>query len=171
MNIKEYIAAPRRDFDIKVLSSYIIEHPKEIQFLCDLCSDQNTYPFPEYSSWTLIHVAQALPNAVQHHLPVIIDTFLASQNHSSSRNLLKVITLFPKQVYKEEELINRLFDILMAPNSKPALVVYGCQQLQKYFHEYPEFKSEVISILELLLSKEKSPAIAVALRNLTKSKS
>ena len=166
MNIKEIIGTSRQDFSLEKTLDYLHQYPAEIQGLVDLATKEIKYPLPDYSSWALIHLANQNPKEVEKRLPQIIDGLLQSENQSVLRNLLKVVSLFPKIKYREEEFINRLFDFLTQPEHKIALVVYGAYQLHKYFDEYPEFKQEVVEILKMKIEKERSAAIAVALKNI-----
>lgn len=168
MKIIDLIACARKDFSLENILNFLNENPKEIQSLLDLATKEKKYPLPDYSSWVLIHLSEKNPAQVEKHLPQIIDGFLASDNQSVLRNLLKVITLFPKNKHREEALINRLFDVFIEPQNKVALLVYSAYQLKKYFIEFPEFKNELVEILRMKLEKEKSPALKVALRNVLK---
>lgn len=170
MNVKQIINTTRQEFSLEKTLNFLKQHPSEIKELVDLATNETKYPLPDYSSWVLIHLTEQNKMEVEKHLPQLIDAILQSDNQTVLRNLLKVISFYPTIKYREEELINRLFDFLIQPEHKVALVVYGAYYLQKYFTIYPEFKSELIETLKIKLEKEKSPAVAAALKKIQKSK-
>lgn len=125
------------------------------------------YPYPQYSSWLLSHVAENHLELVLQFHSKIIDTFLGCQDPSAQRNLCNVLIKLPKIDYREGELLDTYFSFLTNSESKVALKVYSMYQIVPFLKDYPELKTELKSIIEAGMQKE-TPAFAAAGRKVLK---
>jgi hypothetical protein len=125
------------------------------------------YPYPQYSSWLLSHVAENHLEFILQFHSKIIDTFLDCQEPSTQRNLCNVLTKLPKIEYREGELLDTYFAFLQSSETKVALKVYSMYQIVDFLKDYPELKSELKIIIEDGIKKE-TPAFAAASRKVLK---
>lgn len=165
-NTEELILAFRNDRDIPKFVTRSLEHERTIPELIEFTKHE-TYPFPQYSSWILIHLTEKHVEKVEPFHRRIIDTFLILKDPSAQRNIANCLLKLPFINYREGEVLDRLFDFLLDPNSKVALKVYAMYLLVDFIQIYPELEGELLAILEKNQELE-SPAYRSAMRTVIK---
>ncbi len=164
--IEEILLDFKSNRNYKYSANLIAQNKMFIKDLLRYCLTVK-YPYPQYSSWLLSHVAENhLELVLQFHFK-IIDTFLCCQDPSAQRNLSNVLTKLPKIDYREGELLDTYFSFLTNSESKVALKVYSMYQIVPFLKDYPELKSELKSIVEARMQKE-TPAFTAAGRKVLK---
>jgi hypothetical protein len=160
-NVRAIIEQNRRSTEFLQLTDIFIKKPESVTGLVELAVSEDVYPYPQYASQLLLHVARKNNKLIESGYNDIVDCFLNTVNTSVQRNLLGVLLCFPLKEYKEGELLNNLFSIINNPDSKPGLTNYAVHKLSQYLKVYPELKNEMEQSLEL---KEKMIIKPVKLR-------
>ncbi len=159
---KEMLLEFKGNRDYKLFSFQAIQNPQTIPDLIELCYTIS-YPFPQYSSWLLSHVAE---NHLKQLLPFhadLIDVFLTCTDHSAQRNLGNVLLKLPETDYKSGEMLERLFAFLQDADAKVALKAYAMYLLVPLVKPYPELVRELKLVLNSRIELE-SKAYAGAVR-------
>lgn len=124
---------------------------------------------PAHASWLLIHLAKADWTLLASNEHAFIDHFLVSTNQSILRNLLVTLLEFPLTDYREGEVLDALIAHLKNEEDKVALRVYSLYKLAEFVQRYPEIKTEIDAVLELIQVNPMSPAMKVGIRNFEKN--
>jgi hypothetical protein len=161
---KNLILENRKTRGFPRLSEVFIAQPNMLPGLIYLLGDEYKYPFPEYSSWLLTHIAKRNSNILQPYLETLVDHLLNTKNESARRNVLGAICNLPLTDYEEGQFLNKLLEWISNPTTKPAIVMYSLEKLVQFCEKYPEIKTEVEAILNFLDASDLSPAIKVAKR-------
>lgn len=164
--IEEILLDFKSNRNYKYSANLIAQNKTFVEDLLRYCLTLK-YPYPQYSSWLLSHVAENHIELILQFHSKIIDTFLDCQEPSTQRNLCNVLTKLPKIEYKEGELLDAYFSFLTNSESKVALKVYSMYQIVPFLKDYPELKSELKSLIEAGMQKE-TPAFAAAGRKVLK---
>lgn len=165
-NTESLILAFRNDRDVSKFVTLSLVDEKTIPELIAFTTHE-TYPFPQYSSWLLIHIAEKHPARILPYHTQLIDQFLILKDPSAQRNITNCLTKLPSTTYREGELLDLLFNQLTDSTSKVAVKVYGMYLIVDFIQKFPELKSEFIAILEINLVHE-SPAYHAAVRKVMK---
>jgi hypothetical protein len=148
--------------DFKYYAGLVAAQPTLIPDLLTLCLETK-YPFPQYSSWLLAHVADKYKELLAEFQPQLMDIVFQSPDQSVQRNISGALLNFPRIVYKEGEWLELLFQFLQDPQFKVALKSYSMQLIVGFLEDYPELKNELKSILESGM-EEGSPAYRAGAR-------
>lgn len=146
-----------------------IREPSQIDELVNIATSDQKYPYPEYSSWLLIHVLKKSPELLTSYQTNLIDCILISKNQSVLRNLINVTVSLPLIEFKESEFLDKLIEFIKDDSNKAALFVYSLYKLIQFTQKYPEIKPEILGILEIKQIHEVQPSIKVAIRNYLKA--
>lgn len=121
----------------------------ERKFVEDIVNftQRTDYPFPEYSSWFLTHLAKDHPKRVFKFTEKIIDVWLESDNHAIHRNLLKTVTHIPFTNYRDGEMLDRILWFLNDSDTKVAVKLFCFNYLENFMEEFPELFHEVEQII------------------------
>lgn len=165
-NTESLILAFRNDRDVSKFVKLSLVNEKTIPELIAFTTYE-TYPFPQYSSWLLIHIAEKYPARILPYHAQLIDQYLILIDPSAQRNLANCLTKLPSTTYREGELLDLLFNQLIDSTSKVAVKVYAMYLIVDFIQKFPELKSELIAILEKNLVHE-SPAYHAAVRKVMK---
>jgi len=152
--------------DFKYYAGLVAAQENLIPDLLALCLDKE-YPFPQYSSWLLAHVADKHPHLLKRFQSQLIDIVFGSTEHSVQRNIAGALLNFPRIAYKEGEWLELLFHFLQDPQFKVALKSYSMQLILGFLGDYPELKGELKSIVENGM-EEGSPAYRAGARKVLK---
>ncbi len=133
--------------NIHLLIDYLIEYPNEIGKLTDIGLND-----PKKESWRAIwiidQVHEKKPELVRPYIPLFIEALPFVSNESKLRHLLKLISLNP---IPEDQLAN-LWDYgikELTNASRPiAIRVHAMQILFEISESIPEFKPELIQLIE-----------------------
>ena len=141
--------------DYKMFSAMAVQNESNIDNMLELCLTVK-YPFPQYSSWLMSHVAE-------HHVKILIpfqdklvDAFLKCTDHSTKRNLANALLKLPETNYKDGERMDCLFKILQNSDAKVALKAYAMYLLVPLVKPYPELQRELKLVLHSRLELESS---------------
>ena len=145
-----------------------VAHPEQIPDLVELALGSKKAPLPAHASWLLIHLAKADWTLLASYEHAFIDHFLVSTNQSILRNLLVTLLEFPLTDYREGEVLDALIAHLKNEVDKVALRVYSLYKLAEFVQRYPEIKTEIDAVLELIQVNPMSPAMKVGIRNFEK---
>ena len=145
-----------------------VSHPEQIPDLVELALGSKKAPLPAHASWLLIHLAKADWALLASYEHAFIDHFLVSTNQSILRNLLVTLLEFPLTDYREGEVLDALIAHLKNEEDKVALRVYSLYKLAEFVQRYPEIKTEIDAVLELIQVNPMSPAMKVGIRNFEK---
>lgn len=157
VNLQERILAIRNERNFAAQQQHFEQNQAEISELISFISDEHPYPFPEYASWILTHLARknkALIEPFQHQLT---DFLFETENQSVLRNLVNTLSGLKLTDYRESELVDLLISYIQNHENKVALQVYSMQVLLQFVQKYPELKQEIIEVIELN-QEGKSPA-------------
>lgn len=149
------------------LSDEYIKDAVLLEELVELSVSDLPHPYPEYSSWLMIHIAKKSPEVLEPFQPKMIDRILVSTNQSVLRNLVNVSEMLPLIEYKESEYLDRLVHFITDDSNKVALFVYSIYKLIQFTHKYPEIKYEIEGIISLKQEPLK-PAMRIGIRNYLK---
>lgn len=167
MDAEALISDFRSNRDYKHFSRLAAETDGMIDTLIRFCY-RNDYPFPQYSSWLLAHVADNHYDRLVPFQNSLIDAFLDGSDPSTQRNLGNVLQRFPKTVHREGELLDRLFAILLDAETKVALKVYAMNLAFAFLEDYPELKSELQVIVEDGMTRESAAYLSAGKKILKK---
>lgn len=163
MEIHHLLSDFRKSGNMAFYVDYFLQHPKEIKKLVAIIVNEETYPFPEYGSWILIHIHKANKSFVEPYVNQLIDRVLTGNNQSVLRNCCSILQTTEKTGYKESELLDRFIDFIESGDNKVALQVYSIYCLIDYIKKYPELKSELTALVQMKAT-ERSSAYGVAVR-------
>lgn len=139
--------------DYKSFSLRTIQNSETIPELIALCYTVK-YPFPQYSSWLLSHVAENHREKLLPFQQDLINVFLKCSDHSTQRNLANTLLKFPETDYKSGEMMDYLFRFLQDSNTKVALKAYAMYLLVPLVKPYPELKRELLLVIQSRISAE-----------------
>ena len=166
----QYILELRINRDIREKAlTYFTNSDEQLNELTQLATTTSEYPIQEYSSWLLIHCVQTKKEFLNRNIQFIIDGFIATENHTVTRNLCNVLYKLELSEYRESELLDRLTSLLLDRSQRPAVHVYCLYNLINFCTKYPELLIEVNSIVELFEEHPIPPSISVALRKYKKA--
>lgn len=165
-NTESLILAFRNERDVTKFVTLSLLEEKTIPELIAFTTHK-TYPYPQYSSWLLIHIAEKHPERFLPYHQQLIDQFLILKDPSAQRNLANCLTKLHSTTYREGELLDALFNQLIDSNSKVAVKVYAMYLIVDFIKKFPELKSEFVAIIEKNLVHE-SPAYHAAARKVMK---
>lgn len=152
--------------DFKYYAGLVATQESLIPDLLVLCLDTK-YPFPQYSSWLLAHVADKHTALLSRFQPQLIDIVFESTDHAVQRNITGALLNFPRIAYKEGEWLELLFQFLQDPQVKVALKSYSMKLILGFLDDYPELAGELKSIVENGM-EEGSPAYRSGARKVLK---
>lgn len=142
-----------------------VETDHTIADLLVLCGEIK-YPFPQYSSWLLSHIADNHKDKLLPYYSQIIDAFLDCPDPSAQRNLGNVLIKFQRTTHREGELLDKLFYFLTDPETKVAMKVYAMYLITDFLKDYPELKGEFQSIIEAGMQYESAAYQSAARKTL-----
>ena len=145
-----------------------VSHPEQIPDLVEIALGSKKAPLPAHASWLLIHLAKADWSLLASYEHAFIDHFLVSTNQSILRNLLVTLLESPLTDYRDSEVLDALIAHLKNEEDKVALRVYSLYKLAEFVKLYPEIKTEIDAVLELIQENPMSPAMKVGIRNFEK---
>lgn len=130
--------------------------------LCQVATSNLAYPFPQYAAWSLYHIANDHAKEFSQFAPIIVDGFLEINHQPVLRSLSVTLLKINMNHYREDELLNRLFEILSNPSNNLAILVNTIYLLIPFVNQFPELKNEVLSLIDLLQIRYKNPSLIVA---------
>ncbi len=167
MDIIQLIDERQKTRNFTSLASQFVENPQKLEALINIALSDLNYPYPEYASWLLLHVAKANATLLEPFQTAIIDRILTCDNQSALRNLVSISTHLSLIEYKEGEFLDRLISIVKNNENKVALIVYSIYKLVDFTLKYPEIKHEIVEILKIKQENGLSPALRIGIRNYT----
>lgn len=168
MDIIQLIDARQKTRNFTSLASQFVEKPQQLEALVNIALSDLNYPYPEYASWLLLHVAKLNATLLEPFQTAIIDRILTCENQSTLRNLVASSTHLTLIDYKEGEFLDRLIDFVKNDENKVAIIVYSIYKLIDFTLKYPEIKHEIVEILKIKQENGLSPALKIGIRNYTK---
>ena len=168
MTVEEALIARIKKPKFTEWHRHFVAHPEQIPDLVNLALGSKKAPMPAHASWLLIHLAKADWTLLASYEHAFIDHFLVSTNQSILRNLLVTLLEFPLTDYREGEVLDALIAHLKNEEDKVALRVYSLYKLAEFVQRYPEIKTEIDAVLELIQVNPMSPAMKVGIRNFEK---
>jgi len=169
MKVQELILNHYRSRDFISKHQHFIENPKLLPELIEVANSKLSYPFPEYASWWLFHIARSNATVLNPFQKLFIDCILENENGTVLRNSLGILLEFPLIEYKEGLLLDRLFHLLMDENYKVATQVYALYLLIDFTKKYPEIKQEILEIIKIKAEKPHTPALKMGIKNYLKA--
>ena len=163
MDLKNFLLDFHKTRNINYCVRFFHEKTFKVGDLLEFISLNKEYPFPEYGSWLLSHIAQADSSMVLPFRNQLIDLVLVEKNQSVLRNIVKIIESLGHSSYKETELLDRYISFIKEEDNKVALQAYSMYCLVPFIHKYPELKEELTALIQLKIN-EKSPAYKVAFK-------
>lgn len=148
------------------LSGYFSEHPEQLPELVSLAVSGREHPFPEYSSWLLLHISRQHPQLLKPFQEQIENCILNTLHPSVLRNLLGVSLCYPAGEPDQGILLDRLFSIIADPASKPGHMIYSTQKIAQFLKIYPELEQELKAIISLREQEKMSPGMTVCIRKI-----
>jgi hypothetical protein len=167
MDIIQLIDARQKTRNFTSLASQFVENPQKLEALVKIALSDMNYPYPEYASWLLLHVAKLNATLLEPFLKAIIDRILTCENQSTLRNLVASSTHLTLIEYKEGKFLDRLIAFVKNDENKVALIVYSIYKLIDFTLKYPEIKHEIVEILKIKQENGLSPALKIGIRNYT----
>lgn len=167
MDIIQLIDARQKTRNFTSLASQFVENPQKLEALVKIALSDMNYPYPEYASWLLLHVAKLKATLLEPFQTAIIDRILTCENQSTLRNLVASSTHLTLFEYKEGEFLDRLIAFVKNNENKVALIVYSIYKLIDFTLKYPEIKHEIVEILKIKQENGLSPALKIGIRNYT----
>lgn len=169
MNIQELILTHYKSRDFIQQHTYFIENPHFFPELIDVAHSDLNYPFPQYASWWLFHIARSNSKVLLPYQNQLIDGVLENENVSVLRNSMGVLLELPMTEYKEGFLLDRLFHFFQSDKYKVAIEVYALYLLIDFTKKYPEIKQEIIEIIKIKEEKPHTPALKMGIKNYLKA--
>jgi hypothetical protein len=169
MNIEELILTHYKSREFISKHELFIENPALITDLLKVVQSDLKYPFPAYASWWLFHIARSKAKLLESYQTVLIDCVLTNENGSVLRNTMGALLELQLIEYREGELLDRLFHLLITEDYKVAIHVYSLYLLIDFTKKYPEIKQEIIEIIRLKESKPHTPALTMGIKNYLKA--
>ena len=169
MKVQELILNHYRSRDFISKHQHFIENPELLPELIEVAKSNLNYPFPEYASWWLFHIARSNAIVLNPFHQQFIDCVLENENGTVLRNSLGILLEFPMIEYKEGLLLDRLFHLLVAENYKVATQVYSLYLLIEFTKKNTEIKQEVLEIIKIKAEKPHTPSLKMGIKNYLKA--
>lgn len=167
MSIKERILEVRSNSDKSVSVDHFVKHPEELDQLIQCIFNLEEYPYKEYASWLLIHIATSKKVDLQPYYPQLVEVLFKTDNQTVLRNVARSLTEMKITDHRESEFIDLLIGFIQNYENKVALQVYSIYILQQFVKRYPELKDELVEIIALHRNG-KTVSYKVAERNFLK---
>lgn len=168
MDIREKILEIRTTWDKTAFVNYFIDRPKEFDELMNCIFNLEEYPYKEYASWTLIHIAQSGRVDLKPYYTRLVDILFKTKDQTVLRNVTRSLHEMQITDYRESEFIDLLISFIQDYDNKVALQVYSIYLLGQFVKRYPELKDEITEIVALHRSG-KTASYHAAERNFLKS--
>ncbi len=149
IEVRKQIEQYQRSTEFLKLTETFAGNPDNVSGLVELVSSDDKYPYPQYASHLLLHIARINSPALESHYDRVLDCILITTNTSLKRNLLGVLMCFDLKDYRDGELLDWLFENLAKADSQPGLINYSVRKLVQYIEIYPELKNEVETAVKL----------------------
>jgi hypothetical protein len=144
-----------------------VKHPSDFDQLMQCIFNLEEYPYKEYASWLLIHIASSKRINLQPYYPQLVEVLFETNDQTVLRNVARSLTEMNITEYRESEFIDLLIGFIQNYENKVALQVYSIYLLQQFVRRYPELKEELVEIIALHRSG-KTSSYKVAERNFLK---
>lgn len=132
--------------------------------LVHIVLDQDEYPYKEYASYMMTHMAKMKEFNFQPYYNSLVDLLFKSKDQTVLRNITNVIHHSTVTKYRESEFIDLLISFIQDASNKVALHVYSIYVLVQFVNRYPELKEEISQLIEHN-SEGKTAAWKIAKRN------
>lgn len=163
MNELEYLKLFQKDPSARpMILQYFLERKYGIETLLKYASSKENYPLPEYSSWVITHLVKSFPERMTDFQPLLIDSFLLSDNQTVLRNITAGFIHQPLIEYREGEFYNTLIKHLLNPHNKVALHVNCIYKLIQFAKKYPDLTEEIASCIEIRTEENKQASLISA---------
>jgi len=143
-NIKELIVS-RENIDL--LSTYFINHPREIRKLMKLITDEKRSEYWR-AAWIADKINARNSGLISPYLPLLYKALKSSQNNSKLRLLLKITSQHPISKQQQGFLFDICLRIFTTPVYPAAVRVHALQNLYEVSQMEPDLKHELILIIE-----------------------
>jgi len=161
VSIKSLIHENQRMPGFPRLADFIISNPESMAELVGLAISDEEYPYPQYASWLLLHVARKNNLLVEPFYNQVIDGILTTRNTSALRSLLGASLCLPLKEYEQGRFLDRLFVLINDTDTKPGLINYSVRKLAEFIEMYPELLHELELILKFREEMKVSPGIVI----------
>lgn len=123
-------------------------NPNRYAALHELAIAKDNYPYQEYASWISGHLTDRMYSAkYPKRIQEVVDAFFETKNHTVRRNLLKIVLAVPSH-YREGELLDKLFSLLMSADEAIAVRSYAFHKVLSFMDIYPELQRELDAVLD-----------------------
>jgi len=167
MDNEEIVLKIRGKRNFEELQVYFAKHPKKLEELIQLVTNEEPYPLEEYGSWILVHLCKTQPEQIQPYYNHMVDIAFKSRNQSVMRNVVNVVHHLKITDYRESEYVDLLINFVQDYENKVAVQVYSIYVLAQFVKKYPELKPEILEIIDLH-ADGKSAAYRSSVRNFLK---
>lgn len=146
MNLKEILTEIRSGKEAKLIAQAAIQQPKYLHQLWQLSI--SNWDKAWRAAWVIDHMYQQDNDSVKNIVEYLPQAILSIKNQSVLRHFVKLISLFPLKQYVSGEFINRCLEIFESTTTPVALRVHAMQVLFNFAMIYPDFKNELILLIE-----------------------
>ena len=133
--------------NIHLLIRYLIDYPKHIDVLFEIGFDEK-----EAKSWRAIWLADKIhekhPELIEPYIAWMIEALKTAKNESKIRHLLKLVSLNPLPEHELSFLLNYSIENFTNADVPVAIRVHAMQTLYEISELEPEFKHELIPLIE-----------------------
>lgn len=149
MDIRQKILEIRSSRERSTFGDYFAHRPEEFEELLDCVFHLEEYPYKEYASWMLIHIAQSKRIDLQGYFPQFVDVLFRTDDQTVLRNIARTMTELKVTDYRESEIIDLLIGFIQNYDNKVALQVYSMYLLAQFVLRHPELKAEISEMIDL----------------------
>ncbi len=149
MDIRRRILEIRSSRDRSTFGEYFVNRPEEFKELLACVFNLEEYPYKEYASWMLIHIAQSKRIDLQPYFPQFVDLLFNTDDQTVLRNIARTMTELQVNDHRESEFIDLLIGFIQNYDNKVALQVYSMYLLAQFVLRYPELKDEISEVIAL----------------------
>lgn len=167
LDLHEMLLELRAERNMATQVGRMFRKPELIPELIQIVNRQEPYPFAEYGSWLLMHLAKKNKKRTGVFYEKIVDLLFLTDNETVLRNCSSAIRTLPFQSYRDGERLELLLGFLGNVEHKVALHAYSLYQLIPYVKQYPELNTEIKALLDL--HEQRKPALEAALKKFVKA--
>jgi len=145
--------------NLALLVRYIADYPEHLDIIMAKAVD-DSQPENWRAVWMIDKIHEKHPDMVLPYLPEMTEFLLITKNAGKKRHLLKLISLHEVPEEKIAVLLNYCFEIFTNAAEPVAVRVHAMQILFNIAQKEPDFKGELINLIENEIECHGSAGIA-----------
>lgn len=141
------------------------KNPDTCKKLVKIVTDNEVYPFQEYASWYLSHLAKVHAKDIRMYYKYIVEVVLNSSNQTTVRNYLSCLNSIGIKSYEESRLYDRLLSFINDSTYSAGIQSYAILILRQFALNHPDLYPEIYETV-YLNSDQKPPSYQISFKKI-----